>query len=132
MVTEHSELDPGRWDETEAAEALAANAATAGAAAVGSYWALAGNFPFSLLAGSRALEHGGSAADAFVTMALCDVVMTGASTLAGYLKLVVHQDGVTTYLDGGFRAPLQLEAYSGLGWEDLTQTGKAVRNCSGP
>jgi hypothetical protein len=60
-------------------------------------------------------------------------VMTGASTLGGYLAAVSFngRTGATRWLDGGFNAPLDVWAYAGADWSSLTTIGKAVvTHCS--
>jgi gamma-glutamyltranspeptidase/glutathione hydrolase len=120
-------LDPREWDRALLDALLIGNGANALGGAAGGRWAAAAQFPFSAYAAGRALEVGGSAADAFVVAALADCVLTpGASSLGGMAEVIIRQrGGETAWIDGGYRVPLAGHDPADDDWQLLTTTGRA-------
>jgi gamma-glutamyltranspeptidase / glutathione hydrolase len=121
-------LDPTTWDDGLRARLVAANAETAGAAARGSRWAVATQFPASAYAADRVLTAGGTAADAFVAAVLVDCVMTpGAASLGGMVEALVRDPtGDIVWLDGNYRVPAAECEHSQDDWTLLTTTGRSA------
>jgi gamma-glutamyltranspeptidase/glutathione hydrolase len=103
-------LDPKYWGE-DTLDSYA-RLATDGPkqTARGRRWAISAEHPLATLTGKRTLQSGGSAADAFVAMAVAEhVLMPGTTTLGGVFGGVYHDGptGETIAINAGLNAPLE-------------------------
>jgi gamma-glutamyltranspeptidase / glutathione hydrolase len=102
-------LNPAHWDQEQFAILLNNTPSTPQKTAYSTQEAIANHHPLSAYAGLQALQLGGSAADALVTMIAVDtVVQPGSITLAGSLGLIIHEtmSGETHTLNAGFNRVL--------------------------
>jgi gamma-glutamyltranspeptidase/glutathione hydrolase len=101
-------MEPTEWDIDEVRRYLATgidSVATEGVCATAKRAMVVGSTgPFAQLAGRKALEAGGSAADAVLTTALTQVALAAGSwvSYAGVLMLVHHGAGRVDSLSAGF------------------------------
>ncbi|GCF11030.1 gamma-glutamyltransferase [Dictyobacter arantiisoli] len=102
-------LNPAHWDQEQLTTLMKNTPTGTQKTAHTSHEAIATHHPLSTWAGLQALQLGGSAADAIVTMLALDTVLQpGISTLAGSLSLIYHESvsGQTYALNAGFNRPL--------------------------